>query len=190
MDSSKVREELGIDPLGWEQAVRRTVRWIVDDGLVVGGYRAQRPAAQRRHHPLDVGTPAATGGTGARGRGGRSPRRPGSRPRGGRSARDRCSKRWMQGRYGRASMPARSSAGDDAVAVGGRSAAGRCRRTSCAAPRRGRRAEDQVVAVARAGLRAPRADRRSPYSRPPGRGRRASRQGARAGRCRAPPGHR
>ena len=32
-DSSKVRDELGIDPLGWEQAVRRTVRWIVDEGL-------------------------------------------------------------------------------------------------------------------------------------------------------------
>jgi dihydroflavonol-4-reductase len=31
-DSSKVREELGVDPLGWEQAVRRTVRWIVDEG--------------------------------------------------------------------------------------------------------------------------------------------------------------
>ena len=27
-DSSKAREELGVEPLGWEEAVRRTVRWL------------------------------------------------------------------------------------------------------------------------------------------------------------------
>ncbi len=31
-DSSKVREELGIEPLDWEESVRRTVRWIVAEG--------------------------------------------------------------------------------------------------------------------------------------------------------------
>ena len=32
-DSSKVRAELGIDPLDWPDAVRRTTRWIVERGL-------------------------------------------------------------------------------------------------------------------------------------------------------------
>ena len=31
-DSSKLRDELGIEPLDWEEAVRRTVRWIVAEG--------------------------------------------------------------------------------------------------------------------------------------------------------------
>jgi len=32
-DSSKIRAELGIDPLDWREAVRRTTRWIVERGL-------------------------------------------------------------------------------------------------------------------------------------------------------------
>lgn len=31
VDSTKVRTELGIDPLDWREAVRRTVRWIIDE---------------------------------------------------------------------------------------------------------------------------------------------------------------
>ncbi|MEO7197252.1 MAG: NAD-dependent epimerase/dehydratase family protein [Solirubrobacterales bacterium] len=31
-DSSKVRAEFGIEPLDWREAVRRTVRWLIDDG--------------------------------------------------------------------------------------------------------------------------------------------------------------
>ncbi len=31
-DSSKAREELGIEPLDWRESVRRTARWIVDEG--------------------------------------------------------------------------------------------------------------------------------------------------------------
>ena len=32
-DSSKARHELGIEPLAWREAVCRTVRWLVDEGL-------------------------------------------------------------------------------------------------------------------------------------------------------------
>jgi dihydroflavonol-4-reductase len=32
-DSSKVRAELGVEPLEWQEAVRRTTRWIVERGL-------------------------------------------------------------------------------------------------------------------------------------------------------------
>lgn len=31
-DSSKAREELGIEPLDWREAVRRTVRWVIEEG--------------------------------------------------------------------------------------------------------------------------------------------------------------
>jgi dihydroflavonol-4-reductase len=31
-DSAKARDELGVDPLDWREAIRRTVRWIVDEG--------------------------------------------------------------------------------------------------------------------------------------------------------------
>jgi dihydroflavonol-4-reductase len=31
-DSTKVREELGIEPLDWREAVRRTTRWVIDSG--------------------------------------------------------------------------------------------------------------------------------------------------------------
>lgn len=31
-DSSKARSELGVEPLEWQEAVRRTVRWILDEG--------------------------------------------------------------------------------------------------------------------------------------------------------------
>lgn len=31
-DSSKAREELGVEPLEWRDAVRRTVRWLLDEG--------------------------------------------------------------------------------------------------------------------------------------------------------------
>jgi dihydroflavonol-4-reductase len=33
-DSAKARDELGVDPLDWRDAIRRTVRWIVDEGKV------------------------------------------------------------------------------------------------------------------------------------------------------------
>jgi nucleoside-diphosphate-sugar epimerase len=33
-DSTKAREELGVEPLEWQEAVRRTVRWIVEEGKV------------------------------------------------------------------------------------------------------------------------------------------------------------
>lgn len=32
-DSTKVRKELGIEPLDWQEAVRRTTRWVVERGL-------------------------------------------------------------------------------------------------------------------------------------------------------------
>lgn len=32
-DSSKARAELGLDPLDWQEAVRRTARWIVERGM-------------------------------------------------------------------------------------------------------------------------------------------------------------
>ncbi len=33
-DSTKVREELGVEPLDWREAVRLTVRWMLDEGRV------------------------------------------------------------------------------------------------------------------------------------------------------------
>lgn len=33
-DSSKARNELGIEPLEWRQGIRRTVRWMLDEGRV------------------------------------------------------------------------------------------------------------------------------------------------------------
>jgi dihydroflavonol-4-reductase len=33
-DSTKAREQLGIDPLDWAEAIRRTTRWVIDSGRV------------------------------------------------------------------------------------------------------------------------------------------------------------
>jgi dihydroflavonol-4-reductase len=33
-DSTKVREELGVEPLDWREAVRRTTRWVMESGRV------------------------------------------------------------------------------------------------------------------------------------------------------------
>ena len=33
-DSAKAREELGVDPVEWPEAIRRTVRWMLDEGRV------------------------------------------------------------------------------------------------------------------------------------------------------------
>ena len=82
-DSSKAREELGIEPLDWEESVRRTVRWIV-----AAGPRLSEPAALAAEDRGDLGDdalPRLLREPGVerqrQGAARRSPRRPGTGPR-------------------------------------------------------------------------------------------------------------